>query len=167
MKKLIELKVNGESHEVLIEPWWHLAKVLREQLGLGGTKVSCETGDCGACTVLIDGKAVRSCIYPAMKARGREVVTIEGISAGKQGELHPLQEKFIEHFAVQCGYCIPGMIVTSKALLDENPKPTEGEVKEYLCGNLCRCTGYTKIVEAVLAAAESTPNSPLPSKGGK
>jgi aerobic-type carbon monoxide dehydrogenase small subunit (CoxS/CutS family) len=105
-------------------------------------------------TVLIDGKAVRSCLYPAMKARGREILTIEGISSNKRGELHPLQQAFIEHFAVQCGYCTPGMIMTAKALLDENPKPTEEQVKEYLCGNLCRCTGYTKIIEAVLAVAD-------------
>jgi len=103
--------------------------------------------------VLIDGKAVKSCLFPAMKARGKDIVTIEGISSGKRGELHPLQEAFIKHFAVQCGYCTPGMIMAAKALLDENPKPTEEKIKEYLCGNLCRCTGYTKIIEAVLAAA--------------
>jgi len=153
MKKVIEIKVNSVTYEVSVEPWWSLARVLREQLGLTGTKISCETGDCGACTVLIDGKAVKSCLFPVMKVRGKDIVTIEGISSGKQGELHPLQQAFIEHFAVQCGYCIPGMIMAAKALLDENPKPTEEQVKEYLCGNLCRCTGYTKIIEAVLAAA--------------
>lgn len=156
MKKLIEIKVNGATHEIFIEPWWTLARVLREQLGLTGTKISCETGDCGACTVLIDGKAVKSCLFPAMRARGKEVITIEGISGNCRGELHPLQEAFIEHFSVQCGYCTPGIIMTAKALLDENPKPTEEEVKEYLRGNLCRCTGYTKIIEAVLAAAART-----------
>jgi carbon-monoxide dehydrogenase small subunit len=154
MKRMIELKVNGDTHEVFTEPWWNLARVLREQLGLTGTKISCETGDCGACTVLVDGKAVKSCLFPAMKARGKDIVTIEGISSGKWGELHPLQEAFIKHFAVQCGYCTPGMVMTAKALLDENPKPTEEQVKEYLSGNLCRCTGYTKIIEAVLAAAD-------------
>jgi carbon-monoxide dehydrogenase small subunit len=153
MKRIIELKVNGATHEIFIEPWWSLARVLREQLGLPGTKISCETGDCGACTVLIDGKAIKSCLLPAMKARDRDIITIEGISSNKQGELHPLQEAFIEHFAVQCGYCTPGMIMAAKALLDENPTPTEEQVKEYLSGNLCRCTGYTKIIEAVLAAA--------------
>jgi carbon-monoxide dehydrogenase small subunit len=153
MKRVIEIKVNSVTYEVSVEPWWSLARVLREQLGLTGTKISCETGDCGACTVLIDGKAVKSCLLPVMKAKGKDIVTIEGISSGKQGELHPLQQAFIEHFAVQCGYCIPGMIMAAKALLDENPKPTEEQVKEYLCGNLCRCTGYTKIIEAVLAAA--------------
>jgi aerobic-type carbon monoxide dehydrogenase small subunit (CoxS/CutS family) len=168
MKKLIELKVNGDTHEVMIEPWWTLARVLREQLGLTGTKISCETGNCGACTVLIDGKAVRSCLYPAMKGRGKEIVTIEGVGPDKKGELHPLQDAFIKHFAVQCGYCTPGMILSAKALLDENPKPTEEQVKGYLSGNLCRCTGYTKIVEAVLAAAEETlpPPPDLPHRGG-
>ena len=156
MKKLIELQINGDTYEVLIEPWWNLARVLREQVGLTGTKISCETGDCGACTVLIDGKAVKSCLYPAMRARGKEIVTIEGISPNRKDELHPLQEAFINHFAVQCGYCTPGMIMTAKALLDENPKPTEEQVKEYLSGNLCRCTGYVKIIEAVMAAADKT-----------
>ena len=156
MKSLIELKVNDNTYEVLIEPWWNLARVLREQVGLTGTKISCETGDCGACTVLIDGKAVKSCLYPAMRARGKEIVTIEGISPNRRGELHPLQEAFVTHFAVQCGYCTPGMIMTAKALLDENPTPTEEQVKEYLSGNLCRCTGYTKIIEAVLAATDKT-----------
>jgi carbon-monoxide dehydrogenase small subunit len=154
MKKILEFSVNGESHEILIEPWWSLARVLREELGLTGTKISCDTGDCGACTVLVDGMAVKSCLYPAMKAKGREIMTIEGISSNKKGELHPLQEAFIRHFAVQCGYCTPGMIMASKALLDENPNPTEEQVKDYLSGNLCRCTGYVKIVEAVLAVAD-------------
>jgi carbon-monoxide dehydrogenase small subunit len=153
MKRIIEVKVNGVTHEILTEPWWSLARVLREQLGLTGTKISCETGDCGACTVLMDGKAVKSCLFPVMKAKGKEITTIEGLG-GKQGKLHPLQEAFIERFAVQCGYCTPGMIMAAKALLEENPTPTEEQVKEYLSGNLCRCTGYTKIIEAVLAAAD-------------
>jgi aerobic-type carbon monoxide dehydrogenase small subunit (CoxS/CutS family) len=152
MKQQIELKVNGVVERLYSEPWWSLARVLREQLGLTGAKISCETGNCGACTVLIDGRAVRSCIYPAMKARGKDILTIEGLK-DKDGNLHPLQEAFIEHFAMQCGYCTSGMIMGAKALLDENPSPTEEEVKEGLQGNLCRCTGYTKIVEAVLAAA--------------
>ena len=151
MKRLIELKVNGVVEEVYTEPWWSLARVLREQLGLTGTKISCETGNCGACTVLIDGQAVRSCIYLAMKARGKDILTIEGLGEKDEG-LHPLQEAFIEHFAVQCGYCTPGMIMGAKALLDENPHPTEEDVKEGLRGNLCRCTGYVKIIEAVLSA---------------
>ena len=153
MKQLIKLKVNGVVEEVLVEPWWSLAYVLREVLDLTGTKVSCDTGNCGACTVLIDGKAVKSCLVLAPKAKGKEIVTIEGLT-GKDGGLHPLQEAFIEHFAVQCGYCTPGMILTAKALLDENPNSTEEEVRAALSGNLCRCTGYVKIVEAVLAAEE-------------
>lgn len=153
MKQPIELKVNGVIEEVFVEPWWSLARVLREQLGLTGTKIGCEIGDCGSCTVLVDGKAVKSCLFLVMKARGKDIVTIEGLG-GEHGELHPLQEAFIEHFAVQCGYCTSGMILAAKALLDENPGPTEEQVKEGLRGNLCRCTGYTKIIEAVLAAAD-------------
>lgn len=153
MKRLIKLKVNGLDEEVFVEPWWSLAYVLREVLNLTGTKVSCETGNCGACTVLVDGKAVKSCLLLAPKANRKEIVTIEGLT-GKDGGLHPLQEAFIEHFAVQCGYCTPGMILTAKALLDENPGATEEEVRAALSGNLCRCTGYVKIVEAVLAAEE-------------
>ena len=153
MKRLIELKINGVIQEVFVEPWRTLAHVLREQLGLTGTKTSCGTGDCGSCTVLVDGKIVRSCIYPVMKAVNKNVNTVEGL-INAQGELHPLQEAFIEHFAVQCGYCTPGMIMSAKALLDENPRPSEEQVKDYLSGNLCRCTGYTKIVEAVLAASD-------------
>jgi len=151
MKQLIKLQVNGVDEEVMIEPWWNLARVLRDELNLTGTKIGCETGDCGSCTVLVDGKAVKSCLYLAMKARGKDILTIEGLR-DENGELHPLQKAFIEHFAVQCGYCTPGMIMAAKALLDENPNPTEEEVKEGLDGNLCRCTGYVKIIEAVLAA---------------
>ena len=153
MKRPIQLKVNGVMEGVYVEPWWALAKVLREQLGLTGTKVGCEVGECGACTVLVDGKAMRSCLLLAVKAKGKEIITIEGLKV-RDGELHPIQEAFIEHFAVQCGYCTPGMIISSKALLDENPRPTENEIKEGLRGNLCRCTGYTKIIEAVSAAAD-------------
>jgi aerobic-type carbon monoxide dehydrogenase small subunit (CoxS/CutS family) len=120
-----------------------------------GTKVGCETGNCGTCTVLVDGKAIKSCLFLAVKAKGKEIVTIEGLK-GKQGGLHPLQEAFMDHFAVQCGYCTPGMILAAKALLDENPNPTEEDVRRGLSGNLCRCTGYVKIVEAVLAAKEMT-----------
>ena len=153
MKQLIKLRVNGVEEEVMIEPWWNLARVLRDELNLTGTKIGCETGDCGSCTVLIDGRAVKSCLYLAMKARGKDILTIEGLR-GEDGELHPLQEAFIEHFAIQCGYCTPGMILMAKALLDEKPDATEDEVKAGLSGNLCRCTGYTKIIEAVLAAEE-------------
>ena len=155
MKQLIRFKVNGMMEEVNVEPGWSLAYVLREVLNLMGTKVGCETGNCGTCTVLVDGKAIKSCLLLAVKAKGKEIVTIEGLK-GKEGGLHPLQEAFMEHFAVQCGYCTPGMILAAKALLDENANPTEEEVRRGLSGNLCRCTGYVKIVEAVLAAKEMT-----------
>ncbi len=164
MKRLVELHVNEAAEEVYVEPWWTLAKVLREELGLIGTKVSCESGDCGACTVIVDGRAVRSCIYPVMKAQGKEITTIEGM-AGPDGELHPLQQGFINHFAIQCGYCTPGMIMSAKALLDENPRPTEEEVKAGLQGNICRCTGYNKIVAAVVAASEGSARGPAFSHG--
>jgi carbon-monoxide dehydrogenase small subunit len=153
MKRVIKLKVNGENYEIYVEPWRTLAEVLREELGLMGVKVGCEEGNCGTCTVLIDGKAVKSCLVLVPQAQGREIVTIEGL-IDKSGKLHPLQEAFIEHFAVQCGYCTPGMILAAKALLDEKPEATEEDVREGLHGNLCRCTGYVKIVEAVLAAKE-------------
>jgi carbon-monoxide dehydrogenase small subunit len=126
---------------------------LRDELNLNGAKLGCETGDCGSCTVLVDGKPVKSCLYLAIKAADRDVLTIEGLK-GEDGKLHPLQEAFIEHFAIQCGYCTPGMILMAKALLDENPDPTEEEVREALTGNLCRCTGYVKIVEAILAVKD-------------
>ena len=155
MSQKIKFKVNGVMEEVNVEPGWSLAYVLREVLNLMGTKVGCETGNCGTCTVLVDGKAIKSCLFLAVKAKGKEIVTIEGLK-GKQGGLHPLQEAFMDHFAVQCGYCTPGMILSAKALLDENPNPTEEEVRRGLSGNLCRCTGYVKIVEAVLAAKEMT-----------
>jgi aerobic-type carbon monoxide dehydrogenase small subunit (CoxS/CutS family) len=153
MKQLITLTINDTDEEVYVEPWWTLSYVLREELNLIGTKEGCNGGHCGACTVLIDGKAVMSCLYLAMKAQGKEILTIEGLK-GDSGSLHPLQEAFVEHFAVQCGYCTPGLIMTAKAMLDENPNPTEEEVREGLNGNICRCTGYTKIVEAILSVAE-------------
>jgi len=153
MKQLIKFVVNGFEKEIAVEPWWSLAHVLREELDLTGTKISCNEGDCGACTVLIDGKAVKSCIYPAIKARGKSILTIEGL-IGKNGEMDKIQESFIENFAIQCGYCTPGMIMTAKGLLKDNPNPNEQEVREYLQGNLCRCTGYKKIVEAVLYSAQ-------------
>jgi len=153
MKQAVRFRVNGLDKQVYVEPWWTLDKVLREELGLTGLKTGCATGACGTCTVLVDGKAVRTCLFPAMKATGKDILTIEGLK-GEDGGLHPLQRAFIEHFALQCGYCTPAMILTAKTLLDENPDPTEEEVKEYLSGNLCRCTGYVKIVEAVLAAKD-------------
>lgn len=153
MKQLLRLRVNGVDEEVLVEPWWDLAFVLREVLGLTGTKVGCRTGDCGSCTILVGGKAVKSCLFLAMKARGKDITTIEGLSA-KNGELHPLQEAFIDHWAVQCGFCTPGMIMSAKAFLDENLFATEDEICLDMSGNLCRCTGYVKIMEAIMAARE-------------
>ena len=152
LKQLIELKVNGEIRDVIIEPRTTLLRVLREGLGLTGTKQGCDAGDCGTCTVLIDGKPTLSCLTLAIEAQGKEILTIEGLA--DDGQLHPLQQAFIDHFAVQCGYCTPGMILSAKALLDRNPHPTEGEVREAISGNTCRCTGYVKIVEAIMAAAE-------------
>jgi len=149
MKQLIKLKVNGAEQEVFVEPWWTLARVLREELGLKGLKIGCDSGECGACTVLLDGRPVRSCLMLTPQVKGKEILTIEGLA--KDSQLHPIQQAFIDHFAVQCGYCSPGMILAAKALLDKNPDPSEEDVKEALSGNLCRCTGYVKIIEAVLA----------------
>jgi carbon-monoxide dehydrogenase small subunit len=131
-----------------VKPSAMLVEVLRDQLELTGTKVACGEGECGACTVLLDGKPVNSCLVPALKAQGREVLTVEGLAP--LGELHPLQKAFVEHGAVQCGYCTPGMLMSAKALLDHNPDPTEEEVRLAISGNLCRCTGYAKIVEAIV-----------------
>ena len=147
MKKLLELKVNGRDEDILAEPWDTLADVLRNELDLKSVRMGCKEGECGWCTVLVDGKAVKSCLMLASQARGKEIVTIEGLSDGD--ELHPLQQAFIDHFAVQCGYCTPGMILAAKAMLDENPRPTEEEIKKELAGNICRCTGYKKIIEAI------------------
>ncbi|TAK27771.1 MAG: (2Fe-2S)-binding protein [Chloroflexota bacterium] len=151
MKRMIELNVNGESHAVIVEDHRTLLEVLRESLGLTGTKEACDLGDCGTCTVLIDGKPVLSCLTLAIDAQGKEITTIEGLV--RNGELHKVQKAFIEKGAVQCGFCTPGMVLTGKALLDENPQPTEQEVREAISGNLCRCTGYVKIVDAILAAS--------------
>jgi len=151
MKELIELKVNGETYEVAIDTHRTLLEVLREELGLTGTKEGCDLGDCGSCTVLMDGKPLHSCLVLAMEARGKDILTIEGLAEG--GKLHPLQQEFVDHGGVQCGFCTPGMIMSAKALLDRNPSPTEDEIKRAISGNLCRCTGYVKIVEAIDAAA--------------
>jgi carbon-monoxide dehydrogenase small subunit len=147
----LAMRLNGEEVTVQIEPDALLLDVLRQRLGLTGTKEACGEGECGACTVLLDGQPVTSCLLPALKAQGREVCTVEGLASG--GELHPLQKSFMEQGAVQCGYCTPGMLMSAKALLDRNPHPTEQEIKEAISGNLCRCTGYVKIVEAVKAAS--------------
>lgn len=148
----LKMNLNGKDVSVEVEPSALLVDVLRDQLGLIGTKVGCSNGECGACTVLLDGEAVVSCLLPAMKADGRSVVTIEGL--GMEGELHALQRAFIEEGAVQCGYCIPGMLMSAKALLDKNPNPSEEEIKRAISGNLCRCTGYVKIIKAIKAAAK-------------
>jgi carbon-monoxide dehydrogenase small subunit len=147
----ITLAINGDRHEVLVEPDRTLLDVLRTDLGLTGTKTNCLDAECGVCTVLVDGLAVNSCLYLAVVAQGRAITTIEGLAPA--GTLHPLQHAFVEHGAVQCGYCIPGMILSAKAYLDEHPRPSEAQVREALAGNLCRCTGYQKIVDAVLDAA--------------
>ena len=149
---LITLNVNGDTHTVLVKGNAILTNVLRDQLDLTGTKKGCELGDCGSCTVLLDGKPVDSCLVLAVEADGREITTIEGVAAN--GALDAIQESMINHAAVQCGYCTPGMVLSAKALLTRNPHPTEPEVREAIAGNLCRCTGYVHIVEAVLAAAE-------------
>lgn len=152
MKRGILLSVNGERREVFIEPNRTLLDVLREDLSLTGVKEACGRGECGACTVLVDGKPVNSCITLAVEAEGKEIETIEGLSNG--GDLHPLQEAFIEHHSFQCGFCTPGIIMTAKAFLDRNPEPTEEEIKNAVAGNICRCTGYDNIVDGILNAAE-------------
>lgn len=151
----LSLTINGEAHEVLAPPHRTLLDVLRADLGLIGTKENCLEAECGVCTVLLDGAAVNSCILLAAQCQGRSIVTIEGLAA--PGQMHPLQRAFIDHGAVQCGYCIPGMILAARAFLDENPSPSEDEVRQALVGNLCRCTGYQKIVEAVMSAAMTSP----------
>lgn len=152
MKVQIQLKVNGLSYKKEIEPRRTLLELIREDLELTGTKEGCGLGECGTCTVLLDGKPIKSCITLAVQANGREVTTIEGVES-PDGTLHPIQQAFIDHGAIQCGFCTPGMVLSAKALLEEKPKPTEIEVKKAIAGNLCRCTGYQKIVEAILSAA--------------
>ena len=149
---LLHLRVNGEAHPVAAPAHKTLLEVLREDLGLTGTKHGCEVGECGTCTVLVDGEPVLSCLTLAADVEGREITTVEGLA--QNGELHPLQVAFAERGAAQCGYCTPGMLLSAKALLDRNPRPTEDEIKEALSGNLCRCTGYLKIIEAVKLAGE-------------
>jgi carbon-monoxide dehydrogenase small subunit len=149
----LTMTVNGRPVVVQVEPDELLVDVLRDRLGLTGTKVGCNEGECGACTVIMDGEAVLSCLIPALRAQGQTILTIEGLSDGEA--LHPLQQAFVEHGAVQCGYCIPGFILSAKALLDVNGRPTRDEIKEAIAGNLCRCTGYVKIIEAIEAVAEA------------
>jgi carbon-monoxide dehydrogenase small subunit len=153
----VVLNVNNEKHAVSAGPVETLADVLREKLGLTGTKIMCDEGACGSCTVLVDGLPKLSCLMLAIECEGKRIVTIEGLADPETGELHPVQKAFVEHSGMQCGMCTPGMILTAKALLDENRSPTEDEVREALAGNLCRCGNYKRITECVLAAAGEAP----------
>ena len=152
MLKELKLTVNGEAYELAVKPNTLLLDLLNSVIGLKGAIRGCDSGSCGACTVILDGKAVKSCSTLALQADGKEITTIEGLADGDK--LHPVQQAFIDHGAVQCGYCTPGMIMSATALLDENQDPTEDEVRQALRGNLCRCTGYVKIVDAILAAKD-------------
>ena len=152
MKRITYFTLNGEPIRVEIEPHLTLLQFLREKLELIGTKEGCGMGECGACTVLLDGKTTNACIFPAMEVEGKSVTTIEGL-IDAQGNLHPIQKAFVEYGAIQCGFCTPGMVLSAKALLDENPKPTEEEIRNGIAGNLCRCTGYLQIIQAIKAAS--------------
>jgi carbon-monoxide dehydrogenase small subunit len=156
MKQTIHVTVNGRLYEEEVEPRILLAHFLREAIGLTGTHVGCVIGECGACSVLLDGKVVKSCLHFAVQADGHEITTIEGLA--KDGELNPVQEAFVKNYAFQCGYCTPGMVMTSQALLQRNPNPTEEEIRKALAGNLCMCTGYVQIVDAVKEAAKGMKN---------
>ena len=156
MKQAIKVTVNGRVYEEDVEPRLLLSHFLRENIGLTGTHVGCVIGECGACSVLLDGKVVKSCLHFAVQADGREVTTVEGLA--KNGELHPVQEAFVKNYASQCGYCTPGMIMASHALLRDHPNPSEGEIRKALAGNLCMCTGYVQIVDAVKEAAKGMKN---------
>ena len=154
MRKVsISFTLNGDTVTAEVPPSWTLLKALREYFELTGAKEGCGAGECGACTVIVDGEAVNSCLYPVLEVEGKAVTTIEGV-AGKDGALHPLQQAFIENNGVQCGFCTSGMIMAAKSLLDQNPAPTEGEIRKAIAGNLCRCTGYVQIVESIEKAAE-------------
>jgi carbon-monoxide dehydrogenase small subunit len=152
-KLVVQTSINGEETTFLCEPRQSLLEILRDDLGLTGTKEGCSNGNCGACSVQLDGVLVDSCLVLAVETEGKEVTTIEGLASPAQ--LHPLQQKFLEHAALQCGICTPGFIIAAKALLEKNPHPTEHEVRYWLAGNLCRCTGYDKIIRAVLDAADT------------
>jgi len=154
MKQAARLNINGDTYDVLVSPNQTLLEVLREQLGLTGTKCGCDLGACGACTVLIDGEAFLSCIMLALDAVGKNITTIEGLSEGV--ELHPLQKAFIDKGALQCGFCTPGMILTAQAVLNETEQPSEELIRKNLSGNLCRCTGYKKVIEAVVSVSQAT-----------
>lgn len=151
--KEINLTVNNRPYRLNVPPHRTLLEIIREDLGLTGTKEGCGLGECGACTVLMDGQAINSCLVLAAEADGKEITTVEGLADGDR--LHPIQQAFVDHGGLQCGFCTPGMILSAKALLDKNPTPTEEEIKQGIAGNLCRCTGYTKIIESIRAAAEN------------
>ena len=151
--KTIKFILNGQAREIRVKPWRTLLEVVREDLNLTGTKEGCGEGECGSCTVIMGGKTVNSCLVPAMEADNQEITTIEGLSDGEA--LHPIQEAFVNHSGMQCGFCTPGMIISAKVLLEENPDPSEAEIREGIAGNFCRCTGYTKIIESISAAAEA------------
>ena len=153
MKKQLKLTVNGEPRQIFVQPYYSLLDTLRDELGLTGTKKGCDEGDCGACTVILNGKAVTSCMVLALAVHGAEVTTIEGLAT--QEALHPVQQAFVDHGGLQCGFCTPGLVMSSVALLEENPNPTEEEAKFAVGGNLCRCTGYSKVIEAIMAAAKA------------
>jgi len=152
-QRYVDLSINGDSYRIAVRPNEFLADVLRSKLDLTGTKTACDMGVCGSCTVLLDGLPVSSCLTLAVDAEGKEITTIEGLE-GAEGELHPVQESFLDKGAVQCGFCTAGMVMTTKSFLDKNPDPTEPEIRQALSGNICRCTGYAKIVEAVADAAK-------------
>jgi carbon-monoxide dehydrogenase small subunit len=152
-KKKIHFTLNGQSHELSVQPWKTLLQLIREDLKLTGTKEGCGHGECGSCTVLMEGKTVNSCLVPALEADNKEIITIEGLSEGET--LHPIQEAFVSHSGMQCGFCTSGMIMSAKALLDSNPDPSEEEIRDGISGNFCRCTGYTKIIESISAAAKA------------
>ena len=149
----MKIKVNGRDYKIAAKPWRTLLEVLRYELGLTGTKEGCGTGNCGSCTVLMDGKAVNACLVFIAEAKGKEITTIEGLA--QEGKLHPLQQAFMDEGAVQCGFCTPGVILTAKAFLDSNPVPSESQTRKAIAGNLCRCTGYDKIIRAIMSAAQA------------
>jgi aerobic-type carbon monoxide dehydrogenase small subunit (CoxS/CutS family) len=157
MKTVLTCTVNGSEHTVLADPRDTLLELLRDRIGLTGTKEGCGNGNCGTCTVLMDGATVNACLILALEAPGRDIVTIEGLTT--DGELHPIQEALVEHGGTQCGFCTPGIVLSAKALLDANPKPTDADIRHAIAGNLCRCTGYGKIVDAIAAAAASARGS--------
>jgi carbon-monoxide dehydrogenase small subunit len=152
-RKEIKFVLNGKPYEMSIPPWRTLLEVIRDDLKLTGTKEGCGQGECGSCTVIMGGKTVNSCLVPALEAEGQEITTIEGLA--EAAALHPIQEAFVEQSGMQCGFCTPGMIISAKFLLDRNPSPSESEIRDGIAGNFCRCTGYTKIIESISAAAEA------------